>query len=910
MPSVARSAATYHRILRELATGMAFPVLAALMSTCGGSTSPPAPSVAITVSPGSASVQAGATQQFTATVTGTSNTSVTWSVNSVPGGNSTVGTISATGLYTGPSTVPSSNTVTVTATSVADTTKSASAAVSITAASSELQISSLSETTANPFDSLTITGAGFSQGTLAISVLFIPKNGDAPVMIPVSASDSTSVQVLVPTFTGLASGTFTAETVDVQVVEFSDSTTYLSNRITGLNVNALASVPSGVPVGALTAALLTSAMNISGTTLTAQRGNTTFSGTAAALIQLNGDLGPLVSAINTIMRNPAQSVALTMANGTTTTLDAQTVALSDQLAQALMAAIVNQGSIPTATSPSNCPATGNTAYDTNLCSVQTYFETLASQASATTAHRSSKLATRLEITPPERAVLTLYANITLGGLAGLLEPAGGSVIYGFVVAPVVTNVISALAVNQETPPGADIAAGVGLNFLDQAFFAGVPVLGTAVDEIRAIQTIITWSPPQKGILLSSGAAGFLPGGVTFLDPNTGAPTTLLRLPVQTQGGTFDSTTLVVPPQPAPFMLTLDITGGGSGSISSFPSGISFPAGTIVRLTEVPATGSTFAGWGGACSGTGTCAVTMNHNQILTADFEPAVGVFTLTITEIGTGSGTVTPNPSGLTYAAGTVVTLTATPASGSVFAGWTGACTGTGTCAVTMNQNQTVTADFERAPFGGAGLALQIPSQQVFSGCVDIATGRTNIDTTTLVAFGGVVASGYTWTVTAGTTLPAGVGFLPFGFITGNGGTASPGNSTFSMTVNDDTGTQAAGMFTMSISQGNSSTKPPTPCGAAVPSLQSPSNLPDATNSKPYAAQIHLTGVTLPVTWSLASGNLPASGLVLDQARGVVRGTPPASAAGQSFTFTIQVTDSANPPNIVGGGPYTLNVH
>ena len=240
MPLVARLAATYHRILRELATGMAFSVLAALMSSCGGGGGSTSPSVAITVSPGSASVQAGATQQFTATVTGTSNTSVTWSVNGVPGGNSTVGTISATGLYTGPSVVPSSNTVTVTATSVADTTKSASAAVSITAASSELQISSLSETTANPFDSLTITGAGFSQGTLAISVLFIPENGDPSVMIPVSASDSTIVQVMVPTFIGLASGPFTAEIVDVQVVEFSDSTTYLSNRITGLHVNALA----------------------------------------------------------------------------------------------------------------------------------------------------------------------------------------------------------------------------------------------------------------------------------------------------------------------------------------------------------------------------------------------------------------------------------------------------------------------------------------------------------------------------------------------------------------------------------------------------------------------------------------------------------------------------------------------
>jgi hypothetical protein len=86
------------------------------------------------VSPSSALLNVGKTQQFSASVSGTTNTGVTWWVNGVQGGNSTVGTISTSGLYTAPASVPSSSTVTVTAKSVADTTKSASASVSIAAA--------------------------------------------------------------------------------------------------------------------------------------------------------------------------------------------------------------------------------------------------------------------------------------------------------------------------------------------------------------------------------------------------------------------------------------------------------------------------------------------------------------------------------------------------------------------------------------------------------------------------------------------------------------------------------------------------------------------------------------------------------------------------------------------------------
>jgi hypothetical protein len=54
-------------------------------------------------------------------------------------------------------------------------------------------------------------------------------------------------------------------------------------------------------------------------------------------------------------------------------------------------------------------------------------------------------------------------------------------------------------------------------------------------------------------------------------------------------------------------------------------------------------------------------------------------------------------------------------------------------------------------------GVPLQVPGPQAFTGCVDVATGNTNIDLGTFVAWGGIVNSGYTWTVTPGTTLPAG---------------------------------------------------------------------------------------------------------------------------------------------------------
>src|SRR5438552_2180153 len=91
--------------------------------------------IQVAVCPTTDSVQAGGTAQtFTATLGNTANTSVTWEVNGVTGGNATVGTISTSGVYMPPANVPTPAMVTVSAVSVADPGQSSTAQVTVTAA--------------------------------------------------------------------------------------------------------------------------------------------------------------------------------------------------------------------------------------------------------------------------------------------------------------------------------------------------------------------------------------------------------------------------------------------------------------------------------------------------------------------------------------------------------------------------------------------------------------------------------------------------------------------------------------------------------------------------------------------------------------------------------------------------------
>jgi uncharacterized repeat protein (TIGR02543 family) len=142
--------------------------------------------------------------------------------------------------------------------------------------------------------------------------------------------------------------------------------------------------------------------------------------------------------------------------------------------------------------------------------------------------------------------------------------------------------------------------------------------------------------------------------------------------------------------------------------------------TPVQLTATPQGGSTFTGWSGACTGTGTsCKVIMTQARSVRANFSgPGTPSFTLNVTGGGDGNGTVA-SQAGLTpaiactitsggavgggcsaaYSQNTAVTLTATQSSGHTFNGWTGDCGGTGACVLTLSANRSATATFSAPP-------------------------------------------------------------------------------------------------------------------------------------------------------------------------------------------------------------------
>jgi len=161
------------------------------------------------------------------------------------------------------------------------------------------------------------------------------------------------------------------------------------------------------------------------------------------------------------------------------------------------------------------------------------------------------------------------------------------------------------------------------------------------------------------------------------------------------------------------VLTVTKTGTGAGTVTSSPAGINCGSDctqsytnftTQVTLTAAPSSDSDFAGWGGACSGTGSCVVTMDAAKSVTATF--VLKSFSLDIKKAGTGTGTVTSSPAGINcgtdcsqdYTIHTDVTLTAMPDADAVFAGWSGACTNTsGDCVVTMDRVRSVEAKFTK---------------------------------------------------------------------------------------------------------------------------------------------------------------------------------------------------------------------
>jgi hypothetical protein len=134
-----------------------------------------------------------------------------------------------------------------------------------------------------------------------------------------------------------------------------------------------------------------------------------------------------------------------------------------------------------------------------------------------------------------------------------------------------------------------------------------------------------------------------------------------------------------------------------------------PAGTTIATNNLPLTigaedGTTASRWF-----MGWMDNARVYNRALSAgEIQRLAGYQTLTVSKTGTGSGTVTSTPLGIDcgatcsfdFAENTPVTLTTAPAAGSVFSGWSGACTGLGDCSVTMSEAKSVNASFDPVAF------------------------------------------------------------------------------------------------------------------------------------------------------------------------------------------------------------------
>jgi hypothetical protein len=206
--------------------------------------------VTVSVSPSSANLQLGQTQQFASAVNGSTNTGVNWLAGGVAGGNSTYGTISSSGLYTAPSTLANTPTaVAVTAVSQVDSSKTGTASVivhggvSVTVTPSPVAVSTFGSQQFTPAVTGTsntgitwevngVVGGSAATGTISATGLF-----SAPNSVPTKASNGKSVASAV-TVTAISQGDSTAlanVTVTMQPPNQAQQKTPISLGVSGGN---------------------------------------------------------------------------------------------------------------------------------------------------------------------------------------------------------------------------------------------------------------------------------------------------------------------------------------------------------------------------------------------------------------------------------------------------------------------------------------------------------------------------------------------------------------------------------------------------------------------------------------------------------------------------------------------------
>src|ERR1700723_430072 len=236
----------------------------------------------------------------------------------------------------------------------------------------------------------------------------------------------------------------------------------------------------------------------------------------------------------------------------------------------------------------------------------------------------------------------------------------------------------------------------------------------------------TMSPAQTITITNTGTSGLTIGSITAAGDDFAAGNDCTESAIPPKG----TCTITVTWTPAEDVTTetgtITITDNAQNQ-GTQTIGLTAGGTCTISVTFTPTAATTFNG-----TVTITDTATNSPQMVTLSGTGTAAGNVALTINEAGTGTGTVTSTPAGINcqptcsanFASGTQVALTATPAAGSTFTGWSAPCEGTGTCTVTITAATTVTATFNgptgvvvTVPSGGSTMATTTPGGTAFFG-------------------------------------------------------------------------------------------------------------------------------------------------------------------------------------------------
>ena len=378
---------------------------------------------------------------------------------------------------------------------------------------------------------------------------------------------------------------------------------------------------------------------------------------------------------------------------------------------------------------------------------------------------------------------------------------------------------------------------------------------------------------------------------------------------------------------ATFPLSVTLAGMGGGIVTSTPAGISCPAtcsanfnsGTMVTLTATPASGSTFAGWSGACTGTGSCSLTINSNQSVTATFNGSGGTPVLSLS-----AGSLTfPGQLLNTTSASKTITLTNSGTAGLQILSITpsGDFADASNCPIspsTLVAGATCTITVTFTPSVSGSIPGEITINDNAAGSAHLVTltgtGLTSISLSpTSLAFGmvtvGTTSAAKTVTLTNNLTTALTIGLSASGdyALVGNGTTpcgislAGKAKCTMSVTFSPKFNGSINGAVTVTYNanlspqnvalSGTGSGGPTSPLTFSPPSLSFSSQLVGTTSASKTVTVTNSSTSSVTLSTLSTSGNYTVAG----------SGTNPCPgntlAAGATCAFTVAFSPSINAP-------------